>query len=69
MTLKVSVDNEKCQGHARCWHIAPDFFTLDDEGYSDIGKDKPVPPGTEKVVQQGVAACPENALLVEEVSG
>jgi ferredoxin len=64
-TLKVSVDASLCQGHARCWHLAPEFFTLDDEGYSNIGENKPVPPGSDKIVRQGVAACPERALTID----
>jgi ferredoxin len=65
-TLKVTVDNSLCQGHARCWHIAPEFFTLDEDGYSSIGTGKPVPVGSEEVVRAGVAACPERALTIEE---
>ncbi len=67
--MKVSINNELCQGHARCWHIAPDFFTLDEEGYSNIGQDKVVPEGSEALVLQAVAACPEKAFTVDETSG
>ncbi|MFN3797140.1 MAG: ferredoxin, partial [Sphingobium yanoikuyae] len=31
--MKIIVHREKCQGHARCWAMAPDIFELDDEGY------------------------------------
>jgi ferredoxin len=65
--LAVSVDNALCQGHARCWHLAPEFFTLDDEGYCDIGTGKPVPVELEGKVLAGVDACPEHALTIDEV--
>jgi ferredoxin len=64
--VKVSVDNSLCQGHARCWHIAPEFFTLDEEGYSNIGEGREVPSGSEALVLQAIAACPEKAFTVED---
>lgn len=68
-TLAVSVDRDVCQGHARCWHLAPEFFTLDDEGYCDIGTGKPVPAELEGKVRAGVDACPEHALTIEPREG
>lgn len=64
MGVKVSVDNELCEAHGQCNIIDPDLFTLDDEGYSDIGKDKPVPPGKEDAAEQGVDVCPVQALAI-----
>ena len=64
-TMTVTVDNDVCQGHARCWHVAPEFFTLDDEGYSNICQDKPVPASAEAHVTAGVEACPEMALTIK----
>ena len=63
--MKVSVDRSLCQGHARCWEIAPDVFTLDDDGYSNIGADKPVPAGLEEKAREAVATCPERALSTD----
>jgi ferredoxin len=61
----VSVDRMRCQGHARCWQILPVVFTLDEEGYSDIGLDRPVPPGLEEQARRAVESCPELALRIE----
>jgi ferredoxin len=63
----VSVDNERCQGHARCWQLLPEFFTLDDEGYSNIGHNKAVTTDQEAKVRQAVNACPELAFTITEV--
>ena len=30
--LKIHVDQEKCQGHARCKSLAPELFELDEFG-------------------------------------
>jgi ferredoxin len=64
--MRVSVDNSLCSGHARCWALAPDIFTIDDDGYSDIGVGREVPPGREDDARKGVAACPERALRCED---
>ena len=45
--MRVSVDNSLCSGHAQCWTLAPDIFTIDDDGYSNIGVGREVPPGRE----------------------
>ena len=65
-STRVSVDNSRCEAHGQCAAVAPDFFTLDDDGYATIGKGKPVPPGQETDVLQGIAACPMAALTVDE---
>lgn len=64
--MKVSVDNSRCSGHARCNAVAPEIFTVDDLGYSDIGQGKEVAAGLEEQARLGVAACPERALRIEE---
>lgn len=64
--MRVSVDRERCTGHARCWATAPEIYTIDDVGYSDIGVDREVPSGLEDRARAGAAACPERALTVTE---
>jgi ferredoxin len=63
--MRVGVDSNLCSGHARCWALAPEIFTLDDEGYSDIATDREVPPGMEEEARRGVRACPERALYIK----
>lgn len=62
--MKVSVDNSRCEAHGMCEATVPEFFTLDDQGYSFVGKDKPVPPGQEDRVRAGVESCPVGALSI-----
>jgi len=64
--VKVSVDNDRCTGHARCNHVAPEVFTLDEVGYSNIGTGRPVPAGQEELARQAVLSCPERALTIDE---
>lgn len=63
--MKIIVDQAKCQGHARCYAIAPSLFQLDDSGYIQPG-DIDVPPGEEAAATRGARACPERALSVDE---
>lgn len=64
--MKVSVDDDLCEAHGQCNMIDQELFTLDDEGYSSIGQDKPVPPGREDSARLGVDACPVQALSITE---
>lgn len=61
--MKIRVLNAKCQGHARCWTLAPAIYQLDDSGYILAG-DIDVPPGQEQLAGRGARACPERALEV-----
>ena len=31
--VKVQINSERCQGHGRCYDLAPDLFGDDDEGF------------------------------------
>jgi ferredoxin len=63
--MRVRVDNLKCAGHAQCYAVDPDLFPLDDSGYS-ILEEHEVKPEDEQKTRDGVAACPEMALILEE---
>jgi ferredoxin len=63
--MRVSVDNQVCEAHGQCNTIDPDLFTLDDDGYSNIGVGKEVPAGKEVLAEQGVDVCPVQALRLE----
>ena len=45
--MKVQISSERCQGHGRCYDLAPDLFGEDDEGYGKVNGDGTVPPGKE----------------------
>jgi ferredoxin len=65
--MKVQIDPERCQGHGRCYDLAPDLFAADDEGYGTVPGDGTVPDGQENEAQLAVANCPERAVtLVQE---
>jgi ferredoxin len=63
--MRVRVDNSKCAGHAQCYAVDPNLFPLDDSGYS-ILQEHEVKPEDEQKTREGVAACPEMALILDE---
>jgi ferredoxin len=64
--LKVSVDHEKCQGHARCKSLAPELFDLDEYGNAQERGDGRVPAALEDKAWLAKANCPEVAIEVIE---
>ena len=60
--MRVRVDGEKCQGHNRCFSLAPELFDVDDLGYSHERNDGIVPPALEEKARLAVANCPERAM-------
>ncbi|MBV8699467.1 ferredoxin [Bradyrhizobium sp.] len=64
--LKVHVDPDKCQGHARCKALAGELFDLDAYGNAHEKGDGTVPPGLEDKAYLARANCPENAIDVTE---
>lgn len=63
--MKVRLEQSKCVGHAQCYAVDPDLFPIDASGYS-ILEAHDVRPEDEQKVRDGVAACPELALTLEE---
>jgi ferredoxin len=63
--MKVTVDPDRCQGHARCWEICPEVFDLDDEGHAFVTVDD-VPEGLEEQVRKAGYNCPERAITVTD---
>jgi ferredoxin len=61
--MKASVDPDRCQGHARCWDICPEVFSLDDEGHSYVPVPE-VPPELEDKARQAEDNCPERAITL-----
>ena len=64
--MKVRIDAERCQGHGRCYDLAPDLFGEDDEGYGTVLGDGAVPPAREHDARLAVANCPERAIDLRE---
>jgi len=64
--MRVHVDPEKCQGHNRCYALAPELFDVDDYGEAHEISDGEVPPDLVDKARLAVANCPEFAITIEE---
>ncbi|MET0144688.1 MAG: ferredoxin [Ilumatobacteraceae bacterium] len=67
--MKVRVDAERCQGHNRCYAIAPELFDVDDFGQAFVRPeldDGAVPDGLAAKARLAVANCPEYAISIED---
>jgi ferredoxin len=64
--VKVQIGPERCQGHGRCYDLAPESFGADEEGYGQVLGDGLVPPELERLARLAAANCPERAIDVEE---
>jgi ferredoxin len=64
--MRVHVDSDRCQGHNRCYAIAPDLFDVDDLGYAHELNDGAVPTEHESQARLAAANCPELAIELSE---
>ena len=62
----VHIDSSRCQGHARCFALAPELFDIDDYGNSSVRNDGAVGPELEARARLAVANCPEMAISLTE---
>ena len=60
--MRIHVDPDKCQGHARCYGLAPQLFDVDDYGQSSVIGDGTVPPELEDTARLAIENCPEYAI-------
>ena len=65
--MRIKVDQEKCQGHNRCFVVASELFELDDYGYSHEVNEGVVPPDLEEKARRAVANCPELAISIDDL--
>jgi ferredoxin len=63
--MKVRLEQPKCVGHAQCYAVDAELFPIDESGYSTL-EEHEVRPEDAQVTRDGVAACPEMALILEE---
>lgn len=63
--MRIVLDSSKCEGHGRCYALAPDLFDSDDEGYAVLKVDGEVPAGQEEAAQLAADNCPEFAIEVQ----
>lgn len=63
--MRVRIDEERCEGHGRCYALAPDLFEPDDIGNGRVVGDGAVAPEAEERARLAAANCPELAVLLD----
>ena len=66
--MRVQIDSEKCQGHNRCYAMAPGMFKVDEYGYASPQGDGVLADEEDlELAQRAVENCPERAIdIIEE---
>ena len=64
--MRIAIDAAKCEGHSRCYALAPDLVDVDDLGYAFVLGTGAVPEGLEDRARLIVDNCPEFAITIEE---
>jgi ferredoxin len=66
--MRLAVDADQCTGHGRCYSLAPQLLSSDDEGYVTIrGSSIEVPEDLRALADEIAGTCPEGAIsLIDE---
>jgi ferredoxin len=63
--MKILVDYDRCEGNAKCVQLAPAVFKTDDKDQLHLLQEEP-PEELRAAVEQAVARCPRQALMIED---
>lgn len=63
--MRVQLDTDKCQGHNRCYALAPELFDVDDYGTAVLLVEGEIPSELEEKARLAAANCPEYAITIE----
>lgn len=64
--MRIHIDQERCQGHGRCYVLAPELVEPDEIGNGREIGDGAVAPEQEAAARKAQANCPESAVILEE---
>jgi ferredoxin len=65
--MRLAVNADLCRGHGRCYYLAEDLLTDDDEGYVTArGQVVDVPADQVDDARNAAGSCPEHAITVLE---
>jgi len=64
--FRVIVDRSRCCGYGLCAQLCPEVYKLDENGLVFVESDL-VPAGQEEEAKEGAAACPAEAIVIEEI--
>jgi ferredoxin len=62
--MRIRVDHERCEGHSRCFALAPELFDVDEYGTSTARDGGMVPPELLELAHLALRNCPELAIEI-----
>jgi ferredoxin len=62
--VKVQISTNLCQGHGRCYDLAPAIFYDDEEGYGQVLGNGVVSPERQDDARRAALNCPEHAITL-----
>jgi ferredoxin len=65
--LKIEIDYQRCQGHARCIALAPELFDIDDYGNGKVRFEGPLAPERLEKARYVQRNCPEYAIRINDL--
>lgn len=65
--MKIRIDEDRCEGHGRCFEMAPDLLDEDDRGRGTVrDPDASVPAALEEQARAAARVCPERAVVLTD---
>ena len=64
--MRMHLDAGTCQGHNRCYALAPELFDVDEFGQAMQRVDDALPPELEHRARLAASNCPEYAITITD---
>jgi ferredoxin len=64
--VRIHIARDKCEGHGRCYVLAPQLVEPDELGDGREIGDGTVPPELEALAHKAEANCPEHAVILSD---
>ncbi len=65
MSVRIRVDADVCEGHGRCYSLAPEMFEPDEIGNAVVIGDGSFPESQRDQAELAAQNCPERAISVD----
>jgi ferredoxin len=67
--MQVRIDLDRCEGHGRCYVLAPSVFAADDEGNGEVVRAELDSPELIAAAELAEKNCPEGAIALVDTPG
>jgi ferredoxin len=65
--MKIRIEEDRCEGHGRCWETVPDLIEDDDRGRGVVSDPtSEIPTKLEEQARAAARVCPERAVILSD---